>query len=772
MLIPSTIQRTSSAPSTAPVVIPTTPVQDCPNADPPRKTNETWMYNNCSIATCEGNNRIVVELPQPVDKITCANRLPPVKINHDDGCTYHYDCTCVCSGWDNSHYETFDGTNYTFHDNCTYVLVQEIVKKHGNFSVLVDNYFCDPANKQSCSRSIIVNYNHMEVILSNQIYNGIRTNKVIFNKETIRTSFSKDGIIVADTGTSMSVEILDIHAFINFNGITFSIQVPFDLFAFNTEGQCGTCSNDQSDDCRLPSGHEASSCSEMASHWKVNDNCEEVIPTPEPTGATTTPSKVTCTTPSPLCELIVSDIFADCHKVLPPKVFYDHCLSEVCQNANDSLTCHSIEMYASLCIDKGFCSEWRSKTQEKCPYHCPKGKVYEACGPVYPATCDNGKLNATEHVAEGCFCPVDQILVNSYTDTCVPDCNFCIGPDGFPKMPGTKWRSNCQECICDQLSVTVQCKAQPCSTPTTSACEKEGFMPISVLTPEDPCCPEIQCICNTSVCSNQKKSCEPGYQLTSILFEGDCCVSFLCEPIPDMCVANGSVYTVGASIPSDSCETCICSHKRDPVSKTNLVECEPIQCDTACSVGYEYHVNAGECCGTCIQVTCTININGTTQMLKPGDIWQPEASNCSHYECEKEEDKLILVNTRRACPIFDPKECSPNEIELTPDGCCKICKPTTNCKVQTNQILVRQNDCISSELVELTYCEGACPSSSMYSSEARAMQHKCTCCQELRSHKKEVSLTCEDGRIINYDYIYVDECQCMTACIPETSAPH
>ncbi|XP_054828890.1 mucin-5B-like isoform X1 [Eublepharis macularius] len=772
ILIPSTIERTSLAPSTGPVVKPTTPVQDCPNVDPPRKINETWMLNNCSMATCEGNNRIVVVLPPPVDKITCVNRLPPVKINHDDGCTYHYDCTCVCSGWDNSHYETFDGTDYTFHDNCTYVLVQEIVKKHGNFSVLVDNYYCDPANNQSCSRSIIIHYNHVEVVLSSQMYNGMRTNKVIFNKETVHASFSKDGIIVADTGTSMSVEILEIHAFINFNGFTFSIKVPFDLFAFNTEGQCGTCSNDRSDDCRLPNGHKASSCSEMAPHWKVNDSCVKPTPTPEPTGATPTPSEITCTTPSPLCELIVSDIFADCHKVLPPKVFYDHCLSEACQNANDSLTCYSIEMYASLCIDKGFCSDWRSKTKGKCPYHCPKGKVYEACGPVYPATCDNRKANdITEHVAEGCFCPADQILVNSYSDTCVPDCNFCIGPEGLPKMPGTKWKSNCEECICHQLSVTVQCKRQPCPTPVMPACEKEGFMPVSVLTPEDPCCSEIQCLCNVSACSNDKKSCEAGYRLASVLFEGDCCVTFLCEPIPDICLVNGTVYTPGVSIPSENCEACVCGNETDPSSKRNLVECEPIPCDTACSVGYEYQVKTGECCGTCVQVTCTININGTTQMLKPGDVWQPEGNNCSQYECEKEDNELVLVNTRRTCPIFDPQECGPDETELTPDGCCKICKPQ-NCKVQRNQILIRQNECVSSELVELTYCEGTCPSSSMYSTEARAMQHKCTCCQELKSHKKEVSLTCQDGRTINYDYIYVDECQCMTACIPETTTRH
>nr|XP_016848978.1 PREDICTED: intestinal mucin-like protein [Anolis carolinensis] len=96
------------------------------------------------------------------------------------------------------------------------------------------------------------------------------------------------------------------------------------------------------------------------------------------------------------------------------------------------------------------------------------------------------------HVSEGCFCSDDKILFNSYTDICVSECG-CVGPDGLPKLPGSTWKSNCQECICDPLSVTVQCKPQTCETTETPACEKEGFIAVHVVTPEDPCCPEIQC---------------------------------------------------------------------------------------------------------------------------------------------------------------------------------------------------------------------------------------------------------------------------------------
>ncbi|XP_062974480.1 mucin-5B-like [Elgaria multicarinata webbii] len=732
VVIPSTESHTSSLVPTEG----TTPVPGCPNVDPPRKVNETWMLNNCTMATCEGNNITTLVHQPPAEKIECANGVSPVEIIDKDGCP-RYECECICTGWDNFNYRTFDGTSYTFHENCTYVLAKEIVDKHGNFSVLVNNYFCDVANNQSCSRSIIVNYNSMEVVLSSQMHKGVRINKVLFNNEPVSSSFTKNGISVTSVGTTMTVEIPAIQAFISFNGRAFTIKLPFGLFEHNTEGQCGICSNDRSDDCRLPSGHEASSCSDMAPHWKVydpeNPYCGEV--TPEPTG----PPPTLCTTPSPLCEVIMSDTFADCHKILPPKDFYDACLLKACQNSNNSLNCDNIEMYASLCTAKGVCTDWRNTTEGKCPYHCPKDKVYDACGPIHPATCDNGQAKeVSAHVAEGCFCPKDKILFNTYTDICVSECG-CVGPDGMPKPPGTKWKSNCQECLCDPLSLSVQCKPVICEESKIPICEKEGFMPVPVLIPEDPCCPEINCICNVSACTTQKKSCEPGYVIESILFEGDCCVTYNCKRKAGSLQRDGSLPFIANTLSTTQ--------------------------------GYEYQVESGKCCGTCVQVYCTINLNGITEVFKPGDIWYPEANNCSQYTCEPMNDTLVPVKVVRACPDLSLEECDPADIELSADGCCKVCKPQEikSCKVHKNKTLIRQNECISSEVVELTYCEGACPSSSMYSSEAKAMQHKCTCCQELKSHRREVNLTCQDGKSINYDYIYVDECECMTACMPQNT---
>lgn len=86
--------------------------------------------------------------------------------------------TGVCSGWGDPHYITFDGTYYTFLDNCTYVLVQQIVPVFGYFRVLIDNYFCDLGDSVSCPQSIIVEYHQDRVVLTRRPVNGVMTNQV------------------------------------------------------------------------------------------------------------------------------------------------------------------------------------------------------------------------------------------------------------------------------------------------------------------------------------------------------------------------------------------------------------------------------------------------------------------------------------------------------------------------------------------------------------------------------------------------------------------
>lgn len=60
----------------------------------------------------------------------------------------------------------------------------------------------------------------------------------------------------------------------------------------------GTCNNNRTDDCMLPSGKIDPSCPNMALGWHANDSyCEHINPTPTPT---TTPMPTTTPTPMPM----------------------------------------------------------------------------------------------------------------------------------------------------------------------------------------------------------------------------------------------------------------------------------------------------------------------------------------------------------------------------------------------------------------------------------------------------------------------------------------
>ncbi|KAF2977178.1 hypothetical protein EK904_007963 [Melospiza melodia maxima] len=303
------------------------------------------------------------------------------------------------------------------------------------------------------------------------------------------------------------------------------------------------------------------------------------------------------------------------------------------------------------------------------------------------------------------------------------------------RNPGEEWIEECQKCVCDSLTATAQCQPLPCQTAQQTTCDL-GFVSMAVIPQKDPCCPEFEC-----------------------------------KPIPDVCVINGTLYTVGKSVVIDSCKKCTCSSEKDPETNANIMHCETVQCETSCPLGYQYMIEEGECCGKCIEVACKVKLsNNTVHVLNVNEILPLD--QCSHYKCEKIEDQFVAVQTKRVCPEHDPEECDPDETEITSDGCCKICKPKT-CKPYTKETVIRHADCESSGPVQVSYCEGTCPSSSMYSLEANQMEHKCGCCQELSTQTRDVTLTCQNGTSINYTYLYVENCQCYAtpAYFLEKAAP-
>ncbi|CAH6793372.1 Muc5ac [Phodopus roborovskii] len=762
-ICPSTMPPPTPALSTSTSIITPTTEQDRCNVFPPRMKGETWPMPNCSQATCEGNNVISLSPRQcpEVKAPSCANGYPPLKVDDKDSCCQHYQCQCVCSGWGDPHYITFDGTYYTFLDNCTYVLVQQIVPVFGYFRVLIDNYFCDLGDSVSCPQSIIVEYHQDRVVLTRRPVGGIMTNQIIFNNKVVSPGFQQNGIVVSRVGIKMYVTIQEIGVQVMFSGLIFSVEVPFNLFANNTEGQCGTCTNDKKDECRLPGGAVTSSCSDMALHWKVPNQPSCQGPPPTSTSVISSPSPTPCP-PSPICQLILSKVFQSCHGIIPPLPFYEGCLFDFCHGLGSEVVCSSLELYASLCAAQGRCIPWRSQTNNTCPFTCPANKVYQPCGPTNPHYCyrnDDISTSLTLQEAgpftEGCFCPDDTTLFSTNDSICVPSCQWCLGPQGEPVEPGHTISFDCQDCICKEATLTCQRKLCPQAT-----CLEQGFVPVPEALEAGQCCPQFSCVCNSSHCP-PPLHCPENSSLMVTYEEGACCPSQNCSGRQG-CEVNGTLYQPGDVVSSSPCETCLCQAPSNPHSDVFVISCETELCNTLCPMGFEYQSKPGQCCGGCVQKGCTFknSSSSTVYYYLPGESWPEPGDPCVTHKCEMLQEVFIVVTTKRECPKIS---CPQGQVQLREDGCCHDCViPQQKCTVHQRQQIIYQQNCSSEGPVSLSYCQGNCgDSTSMYSLEANTVEHKCECCQELQTSQRNVTLHCDDGSSRTYSYTQVEKCGCL-----------
>ncbi|OWK56819.1 Mucin-5AC [Lonchura striata] len=595
----------------------------------------------------------------------------------ENGCCYRYECQCVCSGWGDPHYITFDGTYYTFLENCTYVLVKQIVPRYDNFRVYIDNYYCDAKDGLSCPKSIIIFYKSAEVVLTRQLMNGVMTNVMYFNKKIVEPGFKKDGISFSTLGINMIVEIEEIGAVITFSGLIFSVKLPYSKFGNNTEGQCGTCTNNKEDECRLPSGKIISSCPQMAHHWIVDNNksCHGI---PIPPAITTPPPKPQCQTPA-LCKLILSEVFAECHTVIPPEPFFKGCVFDGCRIDDESMQCSSLEIYATECAARGVCIDWRGMTNNTCSFSCPSSTVYKPCGPINPVTCDQRsvvlKHICSSHssyerpgygVTEGCFCPEGMTLLRAESNICVSEC----------------------------------CK---------SSVARQG------------------------------------------------------------CVVNETYYAPGAAIPSGPCEECTCSSSSPSRPHHLTVTCQPVICDTYCPLVSVFCCQKFPPHSAPVSTSPGFKFAFIFDYFQEGETWNPPGDNCTFYTCEKHADQFIQVIKEASCPALNYDECDPEDIRLSDDGCCLVCQRVPKlCMKHNMTTVINYNGCVSPAPVEITYCEGSCDAYSRYSQTTNTMVHKCSCCQEIKTSKRNVTLTCSDGTSLDHSYTYVEKCSCVTAeCITQ-----
>ncbi|KAL2093187.1 hypothetical protein ACEWY4_010499 [Coilia grayii] len=544
-----------------------TPSKSCIDVEPPRKNGDTWT-GNCTTYTCVNgkvSSQKVPCSPEDPQQPQCENGYSPIKVYTNNHCCYHYECQCKCKGWGDKHHHTFDGNYYSFQGNCTYVLVQEIIPKY-NFSVHIKKSNCDTS---ACWQSLTIKYKSEEVLLE-QRHSSL--NLAFVNGRRVFPTFKNDHFTIISTGMELQMAIPDINTTLMFGGSSFSITLSASHFNGNTEGQCGNCDNNGNNDCKLPNGQIQPKCTDTAKEWVVN--ASECV---QPTGQPPTTPPPTCK--SDICDVILSKIFEECRKHLLYKYYYDTCKADACGGGGNKSACLTVQTFARDCSQESHCVEWRTATNGQCEVDC-RDKVYEACGSPKQPTCISRSTDVCEKQPECtdekelgcskdevCRCPEGQILFSPYSDTCVPNCNVCLGPDGMPKMPGEKWRHGCKECECSWASFTTECWPVECKAETIT-------------------CPVGQMIVSKA---------------------GDCCVKNECEP-KDVCVYNNTERQPGEqwSPFNDRCQKYECVKENDQfVIQKVITSCPRINTDE-CIPGTVRTDESG-CCKVCTPKSCKVS---------------------------------------------------------------------------------------------------------------------------------------------------------------------
>ncbi|XP_064168510.1 mucin-2-like [Anguilla rostrata] len=730
--------------------------------------NETFLLCNCTMAVCIEDNIIAIvpyECP-PLKEITCTNGKKPVLQMDKYQCCEEYVCDCDCEGWGDPHYITFDGEFYSFQGNCTYVLMEEIMVWY-KLKIYIDNVHCDPAEVVSCPRSLIVVYEAHTFVLKNHNLLGAADLEAIINGAPgQKLPYLRNNIKIINTGIDLVLEIPGLGVVITFGVTGFSIHLPFKFFGNNTQGQCGTCNNNKADDCMLPGG-QLVDCAVMGDYWLVEDlyrpDCS--VPPSLPTSAPgPSPTDKPCG-PNPICDLLKSSLFAECHAVVSPEPFFRGCVFDSCHMVNPTVECTSLHTYAATCMGSGICVDWRNQT-EKCPSNCPPDKVYKPCGPAEQPTCeDTDEDPSMRFMTEGCFCPDGMKLFNKESGVCVAKCG-CLDPNGEPREFNEVFQYKCQDCICDEPTKTVICKPMSCPGPGAISCTKPGFVIINETNPENPCCSQLVCRCDSRTCPALNPKCKEGYIPVISVPEGECCPTYECEP-KKVCVHNNMEYLPGASIPVEECQDCTCTTEVDPHSGLYKMSCSLVPCNQDCEPGFRYiETPQDKCCGKCVQTHCVVEIDGKIQLLEHGHTWSPPGNKCVVHSCIRINGTFVSTLSNIKCPPFHPSNCQPGTIQVSADGCCNVCvEKERACKVETTRTHIFHANCQSVDEIDMTYCEGACNTFSKYNAASVFMQHSCTCCQESRTSNRTANLLCLNGELLPYSYVHVEECRCkVTDC--------
>ncbi|XP_053799519.1 otogelin-like protein [Vidua chalybeata] len=624
--------------------------------------NMAWMLYNLS-RNC----------PKDVQKPDCGFRGMPVQVN-TDSCCPEWECPCQCSVLSELSVITFDGNNIALCNMASYILVKlpgEMIVAHiekcpANQSANSIRKLVPPANTSGlCFKKLNVTTYTCQILINRL------ARKVVVDSVIQSLPFSKEGLSIQDTG-AMYVVNTPAGISIKWAHVTGIIDIQYGLYSNSTrktEGLCGVCNGDPSDDLKMQNMTIITNMEEIEmfiKSWEIEKSLD--VTTRRPVRNCTEDNCTYC------MELLKRSIFIPCHKKVSPQEFCEKMWINSINFWN--YECDALSAYVALCNKHNICIKWR--TPDYCSLSCPEGKEYQPCvQPCEAKTCLNKWFyedSACSYLREDCVCKNGTILHRTDSDLCIPEekCT-CTDNKGQPHSAGEIWNGSMRGCCmygCLENGSIIAVEPE-CSEDPPPVCEREGEVLFHVIE-ERACCPKKVCECNMSLCDAVIPTCKPNEKLVVGYHPLSCCPQYRCECDPSVCFnasqpdCREDQFIVEAKQEDPCCfsHLCVCESCIEPVPlcsegeiltvdlntihyccphyycvcDENLCSEPPMICTDDMTLVKEKIL--GQCCP---EWHCECSCENATMLtcnlgeVKKIDNSVSSACGCTHYICEKDD---------------------------------------------------------------------------------------------------------------------------------------